>query len=355
MKLLKQLVGIKSLSGHEGPMADEVESFLKLRGFSPKRWKNNVWAIKQGAISNAVKVKGTDNTHKANAIQSKTILFCSHLDTVETGAPAKAMANGKMLSGLGAVDAKASVAAMLEAFIVAKPKPGTNILIALTQEEETGGKGMPVMAAKLPAHAAAIVGEPTKMQPCIAQKGLLIAKLTVAGKTAHASRPQQGKNAIMLLAEDILRLQKLASGKLPSHPLLGKVTITPTMMTGGSARNVVPAHAEAILDIRTIPGAHQEILTLLNKTVKSTITPLSIRLVPKATAKTANIAKLAAKASGKRFISSTGMSDWAFLSCPAVKIGPGDPTLSHTKQERISETEYKKAVKVYTAIMEEYT
>src|SRR5690606_5247835 len=92
--------------------------------------------------------------------------------------------------GRGAVDAKASGAAMLQALMDLHAdgwRPPGRVIVALTACEETGGayNGMQALRAHLPPISAAVVGEPTSLRPCLAQKGLLILTLTARGRTAH--------------------------------------------------------------------------------------------------------------------------------------------------------------------------
>lgn len=394
VKLLAKLVSIPSVSGNEKRIADFVQAYLQKNGIKSKRWKNNVWVeIGQQNGSNRKRIAQKANAQNMQKKNTKNILLlCSHLDTVKPAAGFKEPFNPKIadgkLYGLGSCDAKASAAAMLCAFIKIKDaiekrgmgnkknhkKDNQNsisgkVILALTQEEETGGHGMPELIRKLPMPTAAIVGEPTELKPCIAQKGLIVAKLIAKGKAAHASRPEKGKNAIVALAHDIAELQsiKLLAQSTQSTGLGNKTitstitstitpTITPTIISGGSvnAKNVIPDYCEVLLDIRTIPGWHEKILSIIKKRVKSNVAVLSSRLTPRATSSAELIAQIASSATRRRFISSTGMSDWAFIDCPAVKLGPGNPLDSHTLNESIDLHQVNKAVDVYYEIVTKY-
>src|SRR5205085_7641695 len=96
---------------------------------------------------------------------------------------------GDRLVGLGASDAKASVAALLEAFLTAPLAGNVRVVFAATCDEETGGQGLEKLVPHL-TFDAAIVGEPNGFRPAIAQKGLLKLKLTARGRAGHAARPQ---------------------------------------------------------------------------------------------------------------------------------------------------------------------
>src|SRR5690606_34146341 len=100
--------------------------------------------------------------------------------------------------GRGTVDAKASGAAMTTALLALAragwSPPGGQVIVALTTCEETGGSynGLEALRPHLPPLNAALVGEPTELQPCVAQKGLLILTCVAHGRTAHAARAHLG-------------------------------------------------------------------------------------------------------------------------------------------------------------------
>src|SRR6056297_844985 len=196
------LVGIPSISHEEGPIADFVEDHLR-RAEAPVevgRLENNVWA----SLGD-----GDD-----------LLLLASHLDVVppSTDHPyppfEPTRVNGRIY-GRGAVDAKASGAAMLQALLDLAAEgfsPPGRVVVALTACEETGRyNGLDhlrrdVFGTTLPPVTSAIVGEPTGLRPCLAQKGLLILTATAHGRAAHAARAHLGTNALTVAARDLLAL-----------------------------------------------------------------------------------------------------------------------------------------------------
>jgi acetylornithine deacetylase len=265
------------------------------------------------------------------------------------------------------VDAKASGAAMLAAlFRLAesgwRPPTGGRLVVALTACEETGGgyNGMDQMRREVFGHSlpevrAALVGEPTELRPCLAQKGLLILTATAHGRTAHAARAHLGVNALTVAARDLLRVDAMAFDR--ADPLLGAPTITATLVAGGTAKNVVPDRCTVTLDIRSTPAyTHPELTALVSDALDSEVAVYSDRLVPCATPADAPVARAVRAAllglglDAAPFGSPTA-SDWIFLKdVPAVKIGPGRSELSHTADEHVEAAEVRRAVAVYEAV-----
>ena len=213
LTLLKDFVRFPSLSHEEGPLADFVEAYAQAAGLPTKRLDNNVYFWLGD---------GPD-----------LLLLCSHLDVVPPSAdhpydPFDPVEANGQLYGRGTVDAKASGAAMTTALLRLAREgwapEGGQVMVALTACEETGGgyNGLEALRPHLPPLSAALVGEPTEMQPCVAQKGLLILNATAHGQTAHAARAHLGDNAIFRAARD---LQQLAGYTFErADPFLGRPT-----------------------------------------------------------------------------------------------------------------------------------
>ncbi len=343
--LLRRMVSFPSLSGEEKDLADFVASYAEEQGVSVNRDDNNVW----------ISVGSGDDC----------LLFNSHLDVVAPSAdhpydPFTPTLHDGALYGRGSVDAKASGAAMLSAALQlyrenALPS-GARLIVALTACEETGGgyNGMEALRPKLPALSAALVGEPTGLAPCLAQKGLLILNVMARGKSAHAARAHLGTNAILEAAADLLRLQSLVLDR--EDPLLGFPTVTPTVIQGGEARNVVPDRCGFTLDIRSTPAySHEELINIVSAHLASEVAVHSQRLIPVSTPTESRISRAAVEAAGTVPFGSPTASDWIFLhDVPTVKIGPGDSNLSHTANEHIPVEEVHRAVALYRALALNY-
>lgn len=365
LDLHADLVRFPSLSHEEAAIADYVEAWARgIDGLEVGRLGDNVWASLGSGSS-----PGGDG-------EADLLLLCSHLDVVPPSAehphpPFEPTRVGGRVYGRGAVDAKASGAAMLAALarLAAsgwRPPEGGRLVVALTACEETGGgyNGMEhlraeVLGKELPDVSAALVGEPTELRPCLAQKGLLILTATAHGRTAHAARAHLGDNAITRAARDLVALDGLRFEK--SDPLLGRPTATATIVEGGTAKNVVPDRCAFTLDVRSTPAyTHAELAALVGAHLESRVAVYSDRLVPCATPPDARVARAVTAALGglgldaEPFGSPTA-SDWIFLhDVPAVKIGPGRSELSHTADEHVEVRQLERAVDVYAAVAQRY-
>ena len=357
LDLHARLVAIPSLSREEREAADVVEAYARAHGggrVRVERFEDNVWATLGDA--------GADDV----------LLLASHLDVVppSDGHPyppfTPTVVDGRVF-GRGAVDAKASGAAMLAALLgLARDgwAPPGRLVVALTACEEIGSSENGLDRARthaptFPTPRAALVGEPTDLRPCLAQKGLLVLRCTARGQTAHAARAHLGRNALTALARDLLAVARLQVGA--DDPFLGRPTVTATVAEGGTARNVVPDAATFWLDVRSTPGqSHAALTDEIAGHLESEVAVHSARLVPCSTPADARVARAAASAltalglDAAPFGSPTA-SDWAFLAdVPAVKIGPGDSRLSHTPDEHVAQAEVERAVAVYRGIAEAY-
>lgn len=346
LDFLKELIRFPSLSGEETEIADFVEAHVRRAGVDVLRHENNV-AFSVG--------EGED-----------TLLLNSHLDVVPPSSdhpydPFEPVETDGVLYGRGSVDAKASGAAMTTALLslAAEGWTPTNgrLIVGLTTYEESGGKknGLQDLRPQLPSLTAAVVGEPTTLRPCVAQKGLLILKIHAWGKAAHAGRSHLGENAILAATTAIQQLEDLTLDREDPH--LGAPTATVTTIEGGDAHNVVPEHCVFTVDLRTTPAyTHDEIVDRVSAAVDAEVEVYSDRLVPCATPQDARIVRAAraARPDATPFGSPTS-SDWVFLhDVPAVKMGPGQSNRSHTAKERIDVDEVRKAVEVYRTLIETY-
>ncbi len=342
--LHRALVAIPSVSGSEARAADQVARWLRAAGLRPVRSGRNV---------HAVIGKGRP-----------CLLLNSHLDTVPanpswTRNPFKPKRVGDRLYGLGSSDAKASVAAMLSSLpmIAAIVKRrGGKLVFAATCDEETGGKGLEVLLPRLGRIDAAVIGEPTACDPYTGQRGLVILKATARGRSAHASRPQKGINALEIAARDILGLKRL---KLRRHPLMGSGSIAATMIQGGTRRNVIPAACEFWIDIRTTPlDPNADTVRRVTRLIESDVHVHSMRLDAVETGEREPIVRAARAAHpGGKPGALMGTSDLVFCAkrgIPGVILGPGLPRLSHAPDEYVTDGQLRKAAALYPRIVGAY-
>lgn len=347
IELHRALVATPSVSGTEGPLADWLEAFLTDHGAGPTRLGNTL-LVMHG--------------------EGPLLLFDTHIDTVPvspgwTVDPHAAIRDSDRIVGLGANDAKASVAAMTAAFLaLAEQSFPLSLALALVEKEETVGEGTTKVLEALDRQhrpiAGAVFGEPTGLNPATSQKGLLILELAEPGQAAHAAHAAAlgHRNATFALARDLVAIEELDLG--PVHPELGPTTLQPTVLRGSQARNVTPAEASAVLDLRTTPAAsHEETIQRVRTAVSGEVRVLSKRLEPRRTPPDALIleAVLAARPEARGYASPT-LSDWALLpqSVPALKCGPGNSERSHRPDEFVLVPEILAGARFYQQLAHEF-
>ena len=338
--LLRELIAIPSPSGSEEAIVDFLFETLSRHGASPKRIGDSLWFEKTGDAP------------------GRTLLLAAHTDTVAAGDgwsvdPFSAVERDGRIYGRGAVDDKASVAAFVLCGVNHRPRAG-RLVVALTSGEETGESGLPAVLERTGPVDAAVIGEPTGLDICIRQKGLLVLSAVAKGIAGHAGRSAGTVNAVETAASDISTLRGLSLG--PEDPFLGAAHAAATVIRGGSAHNVIPDRCEFTIDVRTVPDrSHEEITALLGDALASELTPRTGRYRPCATDEADPIVTHARAANPEGAVAgSPTASDWAFLDCPAVKMGPGDPTLSHRPDESIEIGELARAVQVFERLVSLY-
>ncbi|GAA0253879.1 M20 family metallopeptidase [Haladaptatus pallidirubidus] len=193
-----------------------------------------------------------------------SVLLAGHTDVVPAHAadwsanPYEPIVRDGRLVGRGAADMKGALAAKIlatEAYYETTDDPG-QVIIAFVVDEETNGAGMQTLVNRGIDADAAIIGEPTNLQICTAQKGVARYNLTVRGESGHSGRPDDAINAITGLNHVLDRIETLDDRLRGEehHPSLAPETITVTEIEGGIAPNVVPDMATATVDWRFHPG-----------------------------------------------------------------------------------------------------
>jgi len=339
--LLKQLIATPSFSGEEDGTAALIEQFLKDHGVEVNRYKNNVWAV-----------------NKYFDPAKPTILLNSHHDTVKpnkayTIDPFDPVEKDGKIYGLGSNDAGASVVSLLSTFLhfYERPDMAYNLLVAITAEEESSGpNGLNGLLPHLPEIDFAIVGEPTQMHLAIAEKGLLVLDVTAHGKPGHAAHTNT-VNPIYKALDDIQWFRTYRFEKV--SPLLGEVKMSVTQIEAGTQHNVVPAECRFVVDVRVNDlYTNREVLEIIRQHVQSDVQPRSLRLNSSSIDPAHPFVK-AGVSLGRNTYGSPTLSDQAVLSCPSVKLGPGDSTRSHQADEYIYRDEIAEGIDLYIRMLEQ--
>ncbi len=284
------------------------------------------------------------------------ILLGPHLDTVSvknmTISPFSGEIRDGKVWGRGTSDTKGPMAAMLHALSENKeilPDLPIAVDFVAFMGEEAGQPGSKHFAKNHAHHYSfAIVGEPTSLQIVHTTKGSLWATLTTKGIAAHASQPETGDNAILKLADSLIKLQEKLEPALAAftHPSLGHSTLNIGTIHGGTSPNIVPAAASATIDIRQTPSlaAAGGSLRFLQEVIREAGLPLSVSGANENLPMETDIAhpmiqQLLSISPTTKLASAPWFSDAAHLSAaglPSICIGPGSIDQAHTKDEFIT-------------------
>ena len=232
----------------------------------------------------------------------------------------------------------------------------SNVILVLTCEEERSGKngmtglwGRRICSRNEAAEGCtpvdfAIVGEPTGMKAATAERGLLVIDATAHGVSGHAAR-NEGENALYTALEDIQRLKTHEFGKVSQR--MGKVNLNVTQISAGTAHNVIPDRCDFVVDIRpTEQYTNEELLQELQAICRSELKPRNLANRSSATFNDSPLQK-AAERLGIDTYSSPTTSDWMRITCDAVKMGPGESSRSHRKNEFVFTDEIRKGIETY--------
>ena len=376
VELLKEMIAIPSPSFNEDEVCNHISGWMSGKGIAHQRIGNNI-------IAENI----TDSSKPA-------LMLCAHIDTVspsegygfdpykpdyEVAARTigaifgKEFSEDEIVAGLGSNDDGASVVAMIAAYryflnisggaggLQNNPSPcgqrgstvfqatGTtgnvkspNMILMLTCEEERSGKdgmtglwGTRFCSRDEKTEGCtpidhAIVGEPTGMRVATSERGLLVIDAEAHGVSGHAAR-NEGKNALYIALEDIDRLRRHTFGRI--SPRMGKINLNVTQINAGTAHNVIPDSCSFVIDIRpTEQYTNEEILNELQEICESELKPRNLANRSSATYEDSPLQKAAEELDIETFSSPT-TSDWMRIGCDAVKMGPGESSRSHRKDE----------------------
>lgn len=337
--LLSRLIETPRTSRQEKQASDMLFSYITNDcGLSAERTGNNI-------------LVRTENFKPTRP----TLLLNAHIDTVKPVSgwqrdPFCATREGNRLYGLGSNDDGGSLVSLLQVFrrLSTEDLPYNLLFLASAEEEVSGHNGIEQMIPLLPHVDVAIVGEPTGMQPAIAEKGLMVLDVTAHGKAGHAAR-NEGDNAIYHAMDDMQWFRTHHWEKV--SPLLGEVKMTVTIVNAGTQHNVIPDQCTFTVDVRTNEFyPNQDLFQNICQQVKSDVKARSFRLnsshIPTEHPLVQQLISM-----GKKPFGSPTLSDQALLPFPSLKIGPGESSRSHTADEYIEIDEIEDAIKTYTEIL----
>lgn len=361
--LLKDMIAIPSPSFEEDEVCTYISGWLNDRSVSHERIGNNILA-----------------EHITDP-DKPVLLLCAHIDTVTAGkdysfdpfipdydsaaqvisqATGETVGAEEIVAGIGSNDDGASVVSLIAVFRYFKTRiPPINLVLVLTCEEERSGQGgmrslWQILKDRYDRNGMmAIIGEPTGMKAATSERGLLVIDAEAHGLSGHAAR-NEGVNAVYIALEDIDRLRNHEFGKI--SPRMGKVHLNVTQINAGTAHNVIPDRCTFVIDIRpTEQYDNAELLEELQHICSSRLTARNLLNRSSATKEDSPLLNAAERLGIEQYASPT-TSDWMRIDCDAIKMGPGDSSRSHKKDEFVFVGEIEQGIHTYIEfINHEYT
>jgi putative selenium metabolism hydrolase len=375
ISFLRDLIRIPSPPTKEGEIAERiVEEMLKV-GFHE---------VRTDRIGNVVGRIGDGMGRK--------LLYNGHMDTVGIGEPSSwkrdpygADVEGGVLYGLGASDMKGGLAAMVygaKAVLDSGAElSGDLYVVGVVQEEPCEGLAMRVLIEEEGIRPDfVVIGEATNLQISRGQRGRMEMRVTVRGRSCHASSPHLGENAIYGAAKIIFGIELLAP-QLAYDPFLGKGTIAVTQIVSSSpSRNAIPdacglyidrrltlgeTEAKALAEIQGIIAregveANVEVVEYLARSytgyecrVKEYYPPWALDEDHPLVLTLSRVIKetLGYKPKiGQWAFSTDGVYTMGVMNIPTVGFGPGEERFAHTSDDQIRLQDVIKAAKVYARL-----
>lgn len=371
IELLTQMIAIESLTCRESNRADYlikvIGEYKERNGFKIERIGNNLILLPAMLYTD-----------------SPTLLMVSHIDTVPPAKdysfnPIEPFIKDNKIFGLGSNDDGGCVVCMVTSALnyylnckdhymsksnIEEAHQINLILVLSAEEEKSGSKGLTLVLQKFRDWERvnqsfrypdfAIVGEPTKTEMAVGERGLLVIDCVAEGKAGHAAR-DEGENAIYKAMDDINRLRELTFPK--RSPLFGDVKMTTTIFNSGTVHNIVPAEARFTVDIRTTECySNIELVQIISDLLQSRVVARNLNNKTSVTPQEDYYGKLLLRAGSliglKSFLSPT-TSDWMRLDIAAIKAGPGDSARSHKADEYIAIEEIEQGIELYTKYINE--
>lgn len=339
VQLLKKLIATPSVSRNEKDAADIMEQTIRSYGFEPQREANNLWII---------------DPHYDES--RPTLLLNAHIDTVKpvtswSRDPFSPDVEDGVLYGLGSNDCGGGLCSLLQIFRMLTEKPQSyNLIYLASAEEEVSGKdGITRALPLLPHIDLAIVGEPTGMNPAVAEKGLMVLDVIAHGKSGHAAR-NEGVNAIYEALDDMCWIRDYKFEKVSEF--LGPTKMTLTVVNAGTQHNVIPDKCTMLVDIRTNEFYdNEEVYEFIRQHLKSEVKAHSFRLKSSRIDPEHPLIRKCVAMGMKPFGSPT-LSDQALMHFPSFKLGPGESSRSHSANEFIRISEIRDAIAKYETLLD---
>ncbi len=273
LSLLETLISCDTTDYHEGNGQAVVERELKKLPCEIRRIVPDPAALRQRyAEFNDGHTYGEDRYCLSATFRGtgggRSLIFNAHIDTVFPAQPGEwhtepfcpVEREGK-LYGLGACDTKAGLAAMLSALKImceeGNAHRGDIIFQSVVDEEAGGGNGTLACLAAGDTADAALIAEPTGLVPASAHVGSYAAKVTVAGKSAHANLKNNGISAFEKALPVIEWLHALgAEWSERKWPTLPAPVLSLVSVRAGDGSMTIPGSCELLINFTYLPDGY---------------------------------------------------------------------------------------------------
>lgn len=366
---LAELVAIDSVSSRSnGQIVDYLADLCDAIGLRVKRFPyTDVSGVEK---INLIALAGTEFSDQTQV----GLALVGHTDTVpydsKWGDALRLTEREGKLYGRGACDTKACIAAALSAVEALDLKNlHQPLALIFTADEEIGLVGAKRLAeARVLQARYCIVGEPTSLRPMRAGKGYCLAEILVRGREAHSAYPSLGSSAVLGAAGLIIQLEKIGEGlRSETHLAFDPpyTTLNVGLISGGTAKNVIPGECHFTLEWRPIPGQNpKRLLDMLSSQIEieKKNNPDFVCEVDASradegfeTPPESKLVQLLQEISGKEagtVAFGTEAAQMAKLGAEAVVIGPGDIRVAHKTGEFVPIDELERCVEILTRAVE---
>ena len=187
------------------------------------------------------------------------MMFCGHLDTVGIEGmtdPFSPRTEGGRLYGRGAQDMKGGVAAMIAAAgVLAKSWSRGKLIVAAVVDEEHMSLGAEALVREWRADMA-VVTEPTDLRLAVGHKGFAWVDIVTRGRSAHGSRPEEGRDAIARMGRVLVALEARDRELRARAPVTfqGTGSLHASIIKGGHELSSYPDRCTLQIERRTVSG-----------------------------------------------------------------------------------------------------
>ncbi len=346
LALTAELVDIPSVSFAEADLVAHLEAGLRaVPGLTVDRIGDNLVA-------------------RTDLGREHRLVLGGHTDTVP-GDTSGSRLDGDTLWGLGTADMKSGLAVMLElARTVAEPAVDVTWVFYAREEVAIAHNGLRELFAEAPellVGDVAILGEPTGGALEAGCQGTMRFEVTLAGVRAHTARPWMGRNAVHRLGALLTALEDYEHREPVVDACRYREALQAVHVEGGVAGNVVPDRAMVRVNHRYAPDrtgdeAEAHVRAVLAPHLEDGDVVVLVDHSPAASSGMSHplLQRLAADG-GLEVRAKLGWTDVAFFSehgVPAVNLGPGEPTLAHTADERVERASVESCYAVLRDLIE---